>query len=195
MKDWIGAATAASMLFIMFGPLLFARQFTIKKHREQFKATGASYFDLPSARDFERDDPEPVARPEPLMETRILDTSTGEIVRVGPDGLPLSEADLSARTPSTTYTVDTERLRQVLQMEKTGEYQLNPATWAEIGAAEAFMADPLGSAVLPPLPLIEQAGNPTLAVTFYAILAEGGLRHDWDPADSDFHFWALEPAA
>jgi hypothetical protein len=206
VKDWIGAALASAALMVMFGPIYFARHMTRRQHREQFKATGGAEFELPSARDIERE--EPVARPPggAAEETRelqvghitatltILSTETGELVRLGPDGLPLNEADLSARTPSTSLTVDPERLAEVLQMEETGEYSYSPATWIESDAAVQFMKDPLSSPLLPPIPLVEEAGNPFLVETFRAVLAGGGLKYDWDEEDSQFHFWDREPA-
>lgn len=220
-KDVVGASIIGAIMFLMFGPILFARHLTVRKHREQFKATGGQEFPLPSARHFEAEEPAEVARPSEPAETlrfpmdeatatiaaraqeiharTLMDTETGELTRLGPDGLPLSEADLSARTPSTAFTVDPERLDAILNMERTGEYPLNRATFIEMDAAEQFMRDPLGSALLPPEPLIAGAGNPALAAAFYSLLNQGGLRHDWDPADSDFDFWgremALEPAA
>jgi hypothetical protein len=212
-KDLVGVALALSIIGIPTGLLLFARHLTIRQHREQFKATGGEEFALPSARDFERE--EPVARPgaqEPeaktfpmdaatstiaqraqeIRERTIVSTETGELVRLGADGLPLSPADIAARTAPTTFTVDSERLAEILTLEETGEYAISPATWAEIGAAEAFMADPLGSAVLPPLPLTEEAGNPSLATTFYALVGAGGLTTDWSDEDSDFDKWYRE---
>jgi hypothetical protein len=212
MKDWIGAALASAALVVMFGPIYFARHVTRKQHRQQFLATGSAEFELPSARAIEREDP--VARPEsgesgsapsglqagfdeasaPTTPLAILSTETGEMVRLGTDGLPLSPADLSARTPSTSLTVDPERLAEVLQMESTGEYSYSPATWIESDAAVQFMKDPLSSPLLPPIPLVEEAGNPFLVETFRAVLAGGGLKHDWDEEDSRFHFWDREPA-
>jgi len=207
MKDWIGAALASAALVVMFGPIYFARHMIRRQHKEQFKATGGAEFELPSARDIEREDP--VARPEsgegesapsgpqasaPTTPLAILSTETGEMVRLGTDGLPLSPADLSARTPSTSLTVDPERLAEVLQMESTGEYSYSPATWIESDAAVQFMKDPLSSPLLPPIPLVEEAGNPFLVETFRAVLAGGGLKYDWDEEDSRFHFWDREPA-
>lgn len=191
MKDWIAAGIALAMLGIIAGPLLFARYYTVKRHKEQFKGTGAPEFALPSARSFEALDdvqpPQPEAPPaEPMT---IVDTETGELVRVGVDGMPLTEADVSARTPSTSLTVDTERLAEILQLEKTGEYLMNAATWVECDAAEQWLKDPLGSPLLPPLPLVEAAGNPALADTFYALYHKGALTTDWSDPDSEFKFW------
>lgn len=222
MKDWIGLGLALIAIGIVAAPLLFARHLMVQAHKQQFKATGGAEFPLPSHRAFEAEEPEPAARPrgeetqtdvfsmdlatstiaakaQEIQERTLLSTETGELVRLGPDGLPLSPADLSARTAPTDFTVDPERLAEILTLESTAEYAINPGTWAEITAAEAFMRDPLGSAVLPPLPLTEEAGNPGLEMTFYTVLAQGGLRHDWNDADSEFHFWdvetALEPVA
>jgi hypothetical protein len=193
MRDLIGTAIILGIVGIPTALLLYARHLTVSAHREQFKATGGAEFALPSERDFEREAPEPVTRP--VATTTLLDTETGEMVRLGADGLPMSQADVSARTPSTALTVDPTRLAEILTLEETGEYQINAATWAEIGAADAFMRDPLGAAVLPPIPLVEEAGNPALADAFWRLINEGGLTTDWSDADSEFHFWTLEPAA
>jgi hypothetical protein len=204
MKDWIGAGIAAGMMFVAFGPLLLARQTLKRRHREQFIATGGVEFDLPSRRSLESE--EPVARPEqqeekPLPmdeasaraqethEHALVSTETGEIVRLGPDGLPLSEADVAARTTPTTFTVDQERLAEVLQMEKTGEYVMNAPTWAAADAAAQWKRDPLGSALLSPQHLIEEAGNPALADAFWTLVQQGGLTTDWRDEDSDFDAW------
>jgi hypothetical protein len=124
----------------------------------------------------------------------VLDTTTGEMVRLGVDGLPLSEADIVARTAPTTLTVDPDRLAEILQLEKTSEYPLNAGTWAEIHAAELFMADPLGSHVLPPIPLAEEAGNPFLADAFWALMNKGHLTYDWEAGASEFQPWGYELA-
>lgn len=198
MRDFIAAALIGGILFCGAAPIAAGywinrrRQIEIDAQRKRALAREESgFFDTPYSlpkQDTELQVGEPTA---PLV---MVSTDTGEIVRLGDDGVPLSEADLSARTPSTTYTVDTERLAEILQMEQTGEYALNPATWAEIGAAEAFMRDPLGSAVLPPLPLTEEAGNPALAEAFWKLINDGGLSTDWEDADSEFHFWDRESA-
>jgi hypothetical protein len=216
MKDFIGVGLVLGMLSILIGPILFARQMTIRKHKEQFKATGGQEFALPSARSFEAPD-ESAARPEaeethefpmdqttativldaPTEHLSIINTETGEVVRLGADGLPLSPADIAARTAPTAFTVDPERLDEILNLEKTGEYVLNPATWAEITAAELFMLDPLGSCVLPPTTLTEEAGNPSMRDAFRHLVDKGRLTYDWEAGASEFKSWGylLEPAA
>lgn len=127
-------------------------------------------------------------RAAPLTATGVF-YLPDEPVRVDAAGEPLTETDLSARTASTSLTVDPQHLAEILQLEETAEWAITPATWTEIGAAEAFMRDPLTSAVLPPVPLMEEAGNPALAQTFYAALADGGITYDWSAEDGAFHFW------
>ena len=199
-KILIAVLLAVAVVLVGVGPLILARHMAVSRHREQFLATGAFEFDMPTAREIERE--EPIGQPATTADAVtaalpvlvVLDATTGETVRVGVDGLPLSEADVSARTASTTLTVDPERLAEILQLEKTAEYVLNPRTWAEVGAAEAFMRDPLGSPVHPPETLVQDAGNPALASAFWALINAGGLTTDWNDADGDFHFWDRDTA-
>jgi hypothetical protein len=209
LKDLIGTAIILGIVGIPTALLLYARHLTVSAHREQFKATGGAEFPLPSERRFEAPEDflpasarEASDAPTEIFEAVgsatgtqphvILNTDTGEMVRLDADGLPMSEADLSARTPSTSLTVDPVRLAEILQMEDTREYKLNTATFIEVDAAEVFMRNPLTSPVLPPEPLIAEAGNPALADTFWALVNQGGLRSDWKETDSDFHFWDVE---
>jgi hypothetical protein len=198
VKDLVLFATVsiALVLVLVAGPLLLARYTTVKHHQEQFKATGAASFPLPTVRGGHRRDEEgwqteptePVAT-VPASPMAIIDTDTGELVRLGVDGLPMSEADLAARTAPTTLTVDPEHLAAILQLESTSEYPMNAPTWVECDAAELFMRNPLTTPLLPPQPLIEEAGNPSLAETFWTLVHEGKLSTDWTDADSEFHFW------
>lgn len=180
---------------VAVGPLALARYVTVRKHREQFRATGATAFNLPSARDVENatwHEPTTALPTVPTPAAAVLDTTTGEMVRLGVDGLPLSEADIAARTAPTVLTVDPDRLTMILQLEKTSEYPLNAGTWAEITAAELFMLDPLGSCVLPPLPLTEEAGNPSMRDAFRHLIDKGRLTYDWEAGASEFEPWGYE---
>jgi len=197
VKDlvWFAVIATTLVLVLVAGPILLARWMTVRRHQEQFKATGAASFPLPSTRlhERERDWQTEPTQPVTTVPAAVLDTETGELVRLNADGLPMSEADIAARTAPTTLTVDPEHLAEILQLESTAEYAINPATWAEISAAETFMRDPLTAAVMPPQPLIEEAGTPAMAATFWALVdAQAIDENGWKEGDSDFHFWTLE---
>lgn len=196
MKDLIAVVLSLALVAVAVGPLLLARHIAVRNHLEQFKATGAPAFPLPTSRELEDGELKPsVPAVEETQETPVvvLDPVTHEMVRLDADGVPMTEADIAARTAPTTMTVDPERLAEILQLEKTAEYVINPATWAEIGAAEVFMRDPLTAAVLPPEHLMEDAGAPAMAATFWALVdAEVINESGWKDGDSDFRFWTLE---
>lgn len=193
MKDFVAAAIALGIIGVPLGLLLLSRRAVVRKHQEQFKATGAASFPLPSVRAMQREEHTsgPVASlPTQEVPLVLVDTDTGEQIRLDADGLPMTEADIAARTAPTVFTVDTQRLTEILKQEPTGEWPLNPETWAEIGAAEQFMRDPLTSPVMPPQHLMEEAGNPALAAAFWTLV--DGLTTDWSDADSECHFWDRE---
>ena len=195
MRDIIGAGILATMLVLVVGTLLLARWVTVKNHREQFKATGHEAFPLPPQRVMEREEWHAApTQPVAVLPSTVLDAETGEMIRLDVDGLPMSEADVAARTAPTTLTVDPEQLARVLQLEETGEYAMNALTWVECDAAELFMRNPLTTPLLPPQPLVEQAGNPALADAFWSLVNAGQLTTDWQDEDSDFHFWDQETA-
>lgn len=194
-NELIAIGLILAVVLVGAGPLILAHHLAVRAHREQFKATGAAEFSLPSDRDIEREHVERCADLDAARgrgrlheeSRRIWDTDTGELIRLNADGEPLTPADLAARTAPTAYTVDQNRLAEILQLEPTSEYPLSHETFVEIGAAEAFVKDPLGSTVLPPIHLMEDAGSPVLAVTFWSMVEN--LTTDWDPADSEFRFW------
>lgn len=206
-KEWIGLGLGLSALFVVLAPLLLARQVLRHRHLEQFAATGAIAFSLPSHRSLESE--EPVARPEAFPMDRATETIADRAMQLGFDGasaqtehLVLLNTDTGELVPlgpsePAPFTVDNERLAEILQLEKTSEYAMNAVTWVECDAAAQFMKDPLGSTLLPPQPLIEEAGNPALAEAFFTLLERGGLTTDWIAEDSDFDVWyrELQPAA